>query len=236
MKKSGKAGGQSNTEGIVSRRREAVKVKTGARRSLSSKKWLERQLNDPYVAAAKDAGYRSRAAFKLIQLDEQFKLLKPGLRVVDLGAAPGGWSQIAAGKIGRQGKLVGIDLLPIDPLSGADFIMLDFTADEAPGQLKAMLNGAADLVLSDMAPSTTGHTQTDHIRIMGLAELAAAFAAEVLTPGGNFICKLFQGGGEKQFLDQIKRDYAKVRFAKPAASRADSSEAYLVAQGFRGCS
>jgi 23S rRNA (uridine2552-2'-O)-methyltransferase len=217
----------------ATRRRATVRVKTAAKRSLSSARWLDRQLNDPYVAAAKDAGYRSRAAFKLIQLDEQFKLLKTGQRVLDLGAAPGGWSQIAARKIGKSGKLVGIDLLPIAPLPGAQFIELDFTDDAAPGKLQELLQGPADLVLSDMAPSTTGHTATDHIRIMALAEVAAHFAASVLTPGGAFVCKLFKGGGEKHFIDQLKQDYSKIKFAKPAASRADSSETYLVAQGFR---
>ena len=225
--------GTKGNKNPSARRQEVVRVKTAAKRSTSSARWLARQLNDPYVAAAKDAGYRSRAAFKLIQLDEQFNLLQSGQRVVDLGAAPGGWSQIVAAKIGKTGKLVGIDLLPIAPLANAQFIGLDFTDDTAPAKLEELLAGPADLVLSDMAPSTTGHTATDHIRIMALAEMAVDFAASVLTPGGAFVCKLFHGGGEKSFIDQLKRDYAKVRFAKPAASRADSSETYLVAQGFR---
>lgn len=219
--------------GIASRRREAVRVKARKNRSESSRKWLQRQLNDPYVNAAHEDGYRSRAAYKLLQLDEQFKLLKPGQRIVDLGAAPGGWSQVAVNIIGKKGKLIGIDLLPVKPMENAQFIEMDFLADDAPDKLKDMLQGEAQLVLSDMAHSTTGHAGTDHIRVMALAEAAALFAMEVLEPGGAFVCKFFQGGAERTLLDMLKKNFAKVKHAKPPASRQESSETYLVAQGFR---
>lgn len=219
--------------GIASRRRETVRVRSTRQRSASSRSWLQRQLNDPYVAAAKDEGYRSRAAFKLLQLDEKFGLIKPGMRVVDLGAAPGGWSQVVAETIGEKGRLVALDLLPIHPVPGAAIVQMDFLDDEAPEKLKSLLKGKADLILSDMAPSTTGHSGTDHIRIMALAEAAAYFAFDVLAPGGSFVCKFFQGGAEKQLLDQLKKRFTKVKHAKPAASRSESSETYLVAQGFR---
>lgn len=219
--------------GIASKRREAVRVKTAKKRSKSSAAWLQRQLNDPYVAAAKEDGYRSRAAYKIMQLDEAFKLIRSGQRIVDLGAAPGGWSQIAAKKIGPKGKLVALDILEMEPLPGVTILHLDFLAPEAPAQLKQALDGEADLVLSDMAPSTTGHAKTDHIRIMDLAENAALFATEILAPGGAFVCKLFQGGAEKTLLDLLRKHFAKVKHAKPAASRSDSSESYIVAQGFR---
>jgi len=210
------------------------RVKTAHKRSLSSQKWLERQLNDPYVARAKREGYRSRAAFKLLEIDEKYKILKPGQRVVDLGAAPGGWSQIAATKVGAKGRVVGIDLLPIDPLPGVDFIQLDFLDESAPGKLIEMLGGPADVVMSDMAANTTGHKKTDHLRIMGLAEAAIYFAREILAPGGAFLAKVFQGGTESQLLADLKRDFAVVRHVKPAASRADSAELYVLATGFRG--
>jgi 23S rRNA (uridine2552-2'-O)-methyltransferase len=219
--------------GIASRRREAVRVKAKKSRSESSRKWLLRQLNDPYVAAAKEDGYRSRAAYKMLQLDEQFHLLRSGQRIVDLGAAPGGWSQVAVAKIGGKGKLIGIDLLPMQPLPRAQFVQMDFLAPDAPDKLKELLQGEADLVLSDMAHSTTGHAGTDHIRVMALAETAALFAMDVLAPDGAFVCKFFQGGAEKILLDELKKHFAKVKHAKPAASRAESSETYLVAQGFR---
>lgn len=219
--------------GIASRRREAVRIHAAKRFSESSRKWLQRQMNDPYVAAAKESGYRSRAAFKLVQLNDQFHLLHKGQRVLDLGAAPGGWSQVAAEKIGATGKLAAIDILPMEPIPGVDILHLDFMANEAPAKLRELLQGDADVVLSDMAPSTTGHTKTDHIRIMALAETAAQFALEVLAPGGAFVCKLFQGGAEKELLDQLKKHFAKVKHAKPAASRADSSETYVVATGFK---
>jgi 23S rRNA (uridine2552-2'-O)-methyltransferase len=213
------------------------RLKTAHKRTLSSQKWLERQLNDPYVARAKREGYRSRAAFKLIEIDEKFHLLKPGQRVVDLGAAPGGWSQIAAAKVGSvhgKGRVVGIDLLPIDPLPGVEFIQLDFLDESAPQKLMDLLGGPADIVMSDMAANTTGHKKTDHLRIMGLAEAAIYFAREVMAPGGSFVAKVFQGGTENQLLADLKRDFATVRHVKPAASRADSSELYVLATGFRG--
>lgn len=210
------------------------RVKTANKRSLSSQKWLERQLNDPYVARAKREGYRSRAAFKLLEIDEKYHILKPGQRVVDLGAAPGGWSQIAARKVGPKGRVVGIDLLPIDPMPGVEFIELDFLDESAPGRLVEMLGGPADIVMSDMAANTTGHKKTDHLRIMGLAEAAIYFAREILAPGGVFIAKVFQGGTESQLLADLKRDFAVVRHVKPSASRSDSAELYVMATGFRG--
>jgi 23S rRNA (uridine2552-2'-O)-methyltransferase len=210
------------------------RLKTAKKRTLSSQKWLERQLNDPYVARAKREGYRSRAAYKLLEIDEKYKILKPGQRVVDLGAAPGGWSQIAAKVVGAKGKVVGIDLLPIDPMPGVEFIELDFLDESAPGRLIEMLGGPADVVMSDMAANTTGHKKTDHLRIIGLAEAAIYFAREILAPGGAFIAKVFQGGTENQLLADLKRDFAVVRHVKPAASRADSAELYVMATGFRG--
>ena len=210
------------------------RLKTARKRSLSSQKWLERQLNDPYVARAKREGYRSRAAFKLLEIDEKFHILKPGQKIVDLGAAPGGWSQIAAKKVGPKGRIVGIDLLPIDPMAGVEFIQLDFLDESAPGRLVEMLGGPADLVMSDMAANTTGHKKTDHLRIIGLAEAAIYFAREILAPGGAFVAKVFQGGTENQLLNDLKRDFAVVRHVKPAASRADSAELYVLATGFRG--
>ncbi|MCE4224537.1 RlmE family RNA methyltransferase [Methylobacterium sp. C25] len=210
------------------------RVKTGRGRTLSQKRWLERQLNDPYVARAKREGYRSRAAFKLIEIDERFNLLKPGQKIVDLGAAPGGWSQVAAKKIGAEGKVVGIDLLEIEPMTGVEFITLDFLDPTAPGILTEMLGGPADFVMSDMAANTTGHKKTDHLRIIGLAEVAAHFAREILAPGGSYLAKVFQGGTEGELLTDLKRDFATVRHVKPNASRADSSELYVLATGFRG--
>ncbi|WP_201860256.1 RlmE family RNA methyltransferase [Microvirga soli] len=210
------------------------RVKTANKRSLSSQKWLERQLNDPYVARAKREGYRSRAAYKLLEIDEKYRILKPGQRVVDLGAAPGGWSQIAAKVVGAKGKVVGIDLLPIDPMPGVEFIELDFLDESAPGRLIDMLGGPADVVMSDMAANTTGHKKTDHLRIIGLAEAAIYFAREILAPGGAFVAKVFQGGTENQLLADLKRDFAVVRHVKPAASRTDSAELYVMATGFRG--
>lgn len=210
------------------------RVKTGRGRTLSQKRWLERQLNDPYVARAKREGYRSRAAFKLIEIDERFNLLKPGQKIVDLGAAPGGWSQVAAKKIGAAGRVVGIDLLEIEPMTGVAFVALDFLDPTAPGLLTELLGGPADLVLSDMAANTTGHKKTDHLRIIGLAEVAAEFAREILAPGGAYLAKVFQGGTESELLTDLKRDFATVRHVKPNASRADSSELYVLATGFRG--
>jgi len=222
------------TGSLPSGRSLTVRVKTRAKRSISSARWLERQLNDPYVAEAKKRGYRSRAAFKLLQLDEKYHLLKPGSRVVDLGAAPGGWTQVAVERVKGRGYVVGLDILDFEPVPGATTIVMDFLDPTAPDRLKEAMGGPADVVLSDMAAPTTGHPKTDHLRIMHLAEVAYAFAQEVLAPGGVFVCKLFQGGAERTLLDQLKRDFTTVRHAKPPASRADSSETYVVATGFRG--
>jgi 23S rRNA (uridine2552-2'-O)-methyltransferase len=219
-----------------------VRVKTGKSRSLSSKLWLERQLNDPYVARAKREGLRGRAAFKLMEIDDKHRLLKKGARVVDLGAAPGGWSQVAAQRVAAKrvgtgegrGRVVGIDLLAMPPLPGVDFVQLDFLEAAAPERLKGMLGGPADVVLSDMAANATGHRKTDHLKIMALAEAAADFAREVLVPGGSFLCKVLQGGTEATLLASLKRDFASVKHVKPAASRADSAELFLLATGFRG--
>jgi 23S rRNA (uridine2552-2'-O)-methyltransferase len=215
-----------------------VQVRTGGKRKHSSKLWLERQLNDPYVAQAKRDGYRSRAAYKLLEIDDKFRLLKPGQTVVDLGAAPGGWSQIAAKRVGAaegKGKVVAIDLLEMGEIPGVEFAQLDFHAANAPEKLRAMLGGGrADIVLSDMAANTTGHRKTDQLRIVGLVEIAAAFAAEILNPGGVFLSKVFQSGADADLLAQLKRDFAVVKHVKPAASRQDSSERYVLATGFRG--
>jgi 23S rRNA (uridine2552-2'-O)-methyltransferase len=218
-----------------------VTVKTGGKRKLSSKLWLERQLNDPYVAQAKRDGYRSRAAYKLIEIDDKYRFLKPGLSVVDLGAAPGGWSQIAARRVGAidgkgtaKGKVVAIDLLEMPEIAGVTFAQLDFHAHDALEQLTAMLGGRADVVMSDMAANTTGHRKTDQLRILGLVEGAAAFAREVLNPGGTFLAKVFQSGADAELRAQLKRDFSSVRHVKPAASRQDSSERYVLATGFRG--
>jgi 23S rRNA (uridine2552-2'-O)-methyltransferase len=218
-----------------------VTVRTGGKRKLSSKLWLERQLNDPYVAQAKREGYRSRAAYKLIEIDDKYHFLKPGLSVVDLGAAPGGWSQIAAKRVGavdgkgeRKGKVAAIDLLEMPEIAGVTFAQLDFLEQDAPEKLLAMMGGRADVVMSDMAANTTGHRKTDQLRILGLVESAAAFACEVLNPGGAFLAKVFQSGADAELLAQLKRDFASVRHVKPAASRQDSSERYVLATGFRG--
>lgn len=213
------------------------RVRTARKRSLSSKRWLERQLNDPYVAQAQREGWRSRAAYKLLEIDRRFRLLKPGARVVDLGAAPGGWSQVAAKAVGGaegKGRVVGIDLLPVEPLPGATFLELDFLDEDAPRRLRELLGGPADVVLSDMAANATGHKATDHLRIVALAEAAAEFARAVLAPGGAFLAKVLQGGTEGALLADLKRDFAQVRHVKPAASRADSAELYVLATGFRG--
>ncbi len=211
-------------------------VKTGKNRSLSSKLWLDRQLNDPYVARAKREGMRSRAAFKLIEIDDKHRLLKPGVRVVDLGAAPGGWSQVAAKRVQAsegRGRVIAIDVLEMASVPGVDFLQLDFLDPSAPDSLKSRLGGAADVVLSDMASNATGHRPTDHLKIVALAEAAADFAVEVLAPGGSFLCKVLQGGTEGALLAQLKRDFTSVKHVKPAASRADSAELYLLAMGFR---
>jgi 23S rRNA (uridine2552-2'-O)-methyltransferase len=220
------------------RRQAKVRVKTAKQRSASSQRWLERQLNDPYVAAARRAGYRSRSAYKLAEIDAKHRILKPGRRVVDLGSAPGGWAQVAAECVragGDGGQVVAIDLLGMEAVPGVAFVQLDFMADEAPQRLKGMLrDGRADAVLSDMAGQGTGHVKTDHLRIMALAEAAAEFAMEVLAPGGAFLCKVFQGGTERELLDRLKRAFTTVKHVKPPASRSESAELYLVALGFRG--
>ena len=208
-----------------------VRLKTAKGRTTSQQGWLQRQLNDPYVQAAQAQGWRSRAAFKLIELDDRYSLIRRGARVLDLGAAPGGWSQVAVKR--GAGPVVGVDLLPIQPVPGARFIEGDFMDPDMPARLRAAMGGPADLVLSDMAPNTTGHTATDHIRIVALAELALEFALQSLAPGGGFVAKVLQGGSERQLLDPMKRAFASVRHAKPPASRKDSSEMYVVAKGFR---
>ncbi len=231
--KDGKAGAHGKGSGG---RDLAVRVRTGKGRTVSSKRWLERQLNDPYVARAKREGFRSRAAYKISEIDDKLHFLKSGARVVDLGAAPGGWSQIAAKRVGapEKGRVVAIDILDMAPIAGVDFAQIDFLDAKAPDKLKAMLGGPADVVLSDMAANATGHRKTDHLKIMALVESAAAFAREVLAPGGTFLAKVLQGGTESELLAGLKRDFATVKHVKPAASRADSSELYLLATGFRG--
>jgi 23S rRNA (uridine2552-2'-O)-methyltransferase len=214
-----------------------VQLKSAKGRSLSSNLWLKRQLNDPYVARAKREGYRSRSAYKLTELDDKYRFLRPGDTVVDLGAAPGGWSQVAARRIRSgegSGRLIGIDLLDMPAVPGLEFLRLDFLDPEAPDRLKRLLGGPANVVLSDMAANATGHKRTDHLRTMALVEAAAGFAGEVLAPGGVFLAKVLQGGTEHHLLAQLKRDFASVRHVKPAASRAESAELYLLAIGFRG--
>ena len=214
-----------------------VQVKSAGKRTLSSKLWLERQLNDPYVAQAKREGWRSRAVYKLIEMDERFHLFKPGQKIVDRGAAPGGWAQYAAKKVGSasgRGRVIGIDLLDIEPIPGVEFTVMDFNDADAPDRLKEMLGGRADGVVSDMAANATGHRQTDHLKIVALAELAIEFAREVLAPGGFFLAKVLQGGTESTLLANLKRDFTTVRHVKPKASRAGSAELYVMATGFRG--
>jgi 23S rRNA (uridine2552-2'-O)-methyltransferase len=221
----------TRTEARPGSRGLAVTLKTARGRSTSTQAWLSRQLNDPYVRAAQAQGYRSRAAFKLIELDDRFKLIRPHMRIADLGAAPGGWSQVAVRR--KAGRVVGIDLLAMDKVPGAEFIQGDFADPAMPARLADALGGPAELVLSDMAPNTTGHGATDHIRIMALAEAALDFATAVLAPGGGFVAKVFQGGSERAMLTAMKTRFAQVRHAKPPASRKESSELYVVATGFR---
>jgi 23S rRNA (uridine2552-2'-O)-methyltransferase len=211
-----------------------ARLKDEKRRTLSSRTWLERQLSDPYVMRAKRDGLRSRAAFKLIEIDDKSHLLKPGARVVDLGAAPGGWSEIAVRRVGQGGRVIALDILDMKPIVGVEFLHLDFLDNAAPERLKDMLGGKADVVLSDMAANATGHRKTDHLRIMALAEAATHFAREVLAHGGSFLCKMLQGGTEATLLAALKRDFATVKHVKPPASRSDSAELYLLAKGFRG--
>jgi 23S rRNA (uridine2552-2'-O)-methyltransferase len=210
-----------------------TRVRTAKGRKVGSTRWLERQLNDPYVKRARAEGYRSRAAYKLIELDERFGFLKGAKRVVDLGVAPGGWAQVVRQRL-PQAVLVGIDLLPTDPIEGATILLMDFMDDAAPGELKAALGGPADLVLSDMAANTVGHPQTDHLRTMGLVEAGLDFACEVLSPGGAFVAKVLAGGADAGLVAELKRRFTSVKHAKPPASRKGSSEWYVVAQGFKG--
>lgn len=218
---------------IRGRHQLTVRVKTSKYRDKSSNRWLERQLNDPYVAESKRLGYRSRAAFKLIQLDEKFHFLGKGKRIVDLGCAPGGWTQVAVERNKGTGQVVGIDILEAEPIKGATLIQQDFTEPEAADRLKELLNGEADIVMSDMAANTTGHQQTDHLRTIGLVEIAYEFAKEVLAPNGIFIAKVFKGGAEGALLADVKKNFTKVAHAKPDASRQGSPEEYLVAIGFK---
>lgn len=221
---------------MASPRQKKIRVRGGKNRSVSSRQWLQRQLNDPYVARAKREGMRSRAAYKLMEIDDKARFLRKGARVVDLGAAPGGWSQIAAQRVGARGhgRVIAIDILAMEPVPGVDFIELDFLDRTAPDRLKELIGGPADVVLSDMAANATGHARTDHLKIMALVEAAAEFAREVLTPGGTFLAKVLQGGTEAALLASLKRDYKNVKHVKPPASRTDSAELYLLATGFRG--
>ncbi len=211
-----------------------VKVKTAKGRKQSSVRWLERQLNDPYVAEAKAKGFRSRAAFKLIELDDKFHFLKPGARVLDLGAAPGGWTQVALKRVGAKGQVVGADILDIAPIAGATLLVLDMLDPDAPETIRSALGGPADVVMSDMAAATTGHRTTDHIRTSALLESALDVAADVLAPGGAFVGKVFQGGAVGTLLTRLKQSFRDVKHVKPPASRSDSVELYLVAVGFKG--
>ena len=238
MTRRGRDGGRTGGGKGAGGRGLAVRVTTAAKRRPSSTRWLARQLNDPYVAEAQRLGYRSRAAFKLEQLDDRFHILGAGKRVVDLGAAPGGWTQVAVQRVappGRAaGRVVAVDLLPMDLVPGTVVLRHDFLAPDAPGLIAAALGGRADVVLSDMAAPATGHAGTDHLRVMALAEAAYAFAAAALAPGGAFVVKVLRGGAEAELLAALKRDFVVVRHVKPPASRSDSAEIYLVATGFRG--
>ena len=219
---------------VRGRKMLAVKVKNAKYNTVSSNRWLMRQLNDPYVAEAKRQGYRSRAAFKLIQLDEKYHFLGKGKTIVDLGCAPGGWTQVAVLKNKGEGQIVGMDLLPTEPIEGAILLQQDFTSDAAPEMIKELLHGAADVVMSDMAANTTGVQNIDHLRTLALVEMAYEFAKEILATGGIFIAKVFQGGTEQVLLNDMKKHFAKVSHYKPDASRQDSVEMYVVAQNFKG--
>ncbi|MBM3952843.1 MAG: RlmE family RNA methyltransferase [Rhodospirillales bacterium] len=210
-----------------------ARVRTARQRTASSTRWLQRQINDPYVAEAARRGLRSRAAFKLAELDGRFRLFKPGAKVVDLGAAPGGWTQVALERVGPSGRVAAVDLRPMDAIAGATILEADLTDPATPAKIRDALGGPADVVLSDMSPAATGHGATDHLRIVALAEAAFAFAREILKPGGAFVAKVFQGGAEGALLADLKRSFATVRHAKPPASRSESAETYVVAQGFR---
>ncbi len=238
MVKSGKGTrGAGGARGGGGARNLTVRVKTAKGRKLASTRWLQRQLNDPYVEAAKRAGYRSRAAFKLVEIDDKHRLLKPGMTVLDLGAAPGGWSQVAAERVGAgegKGRVVAADLSEIEPVPGVEVLALDMTDPDAAGRIKALLGGAAvDLVLSDMAAPSTGHRQTDHLRVVALAEAALDLAEDTLKPGGAYLAKVLQGGADKDLLARLKTGFAQVKHVKPKASRADSAEVYVLATGFR---
>jgi 23S rRNA (uridine2552-2'-O)-methyltransferase len=225
-----------NEDGAGGARQLRVRVKTARKRSVSSARWLERQLNDPYVARARREGYRARSAYKLVEIDDRYHLLAPGQRVIDLGAAPGGWCQVAAARVKSPPEaplVVGIDLLPVDPIPGVVLLQKDFLDPDAPGLLRQALGGPADVVLSDLAAATTGHRATDHLRTEHLAETAADFALSVLAPGGHFLSKVFQGGTEGALLTLLKRHFATVHHVKPKASRAESVELYVLARGFR---
>jgi 23S rRNA (uridine2552-2'-O)-methyltransferase len=218
-----------------------VALRSGRGRTPASRRWLERQLNDPYVARAKREGLRSRAAFKLAEIDDKYRLFAPGAKVADLGATPGGWSQVAAARTGatdgaggQRGSVVACDILDMPRIPGVEFLQLDFLDTSAPDRLKERLGGLADVVMSDMAANATGHRKTDHLKIMALAEAAAMFARETLRPGGAFLCKVLQGGTEGELLAALKRDFATVKHVKPAASRSDSAELYVLATGYRG--
>lgn len=220
------------TGGLEGGRGKPARLKTAKERTKSQQAWLERQINDPFAAKARALGYRSRAAFKISEIDDKLHLFRPGARVVDLGLAPGGWTQVAIQRGVRD--IVGVDLLPVDPLPPAHILQMDFTDPACGPQLIALLGGAPDVVLSDMAPNTTGHRETDHLRIVGLIEAAADFAVEVLKPGGAFVAKAFQGGGMDAVIARLKTQFRDVRNLKPKASRQDSSEVFLVATGFKG--
>jgi 23S rRNA (uridine2552-2'-O)-methyltransferase len=216
------------------RGRDKVRVKSSRGRTVSSRRWLERQLNDPYVHAARTKGYRSRAAFKILELDSQFHFLKKGARVLDLGAAPGGWSQVALARIGASGRLVAADILEMEPLAGVEVLLADLTDPDVPARLREALGGPADVVMSDMAAPTTGHRATDHLRTLALMEIALEVARDTLKPGGTFVGKVFRGGTAGELLNAIKKSFREVKHVKPPASRAESVELYLVALGFKG--
>ncbi len=216
----------------VGKRRKAVRVKKKTGQTKSSHAWISRQVNDPYVAAAKELGYRSRAAFKLLQLDEKYKILRRGQNVIDLGAAPGGWVQVAVKKVGPQ-HIIGIDLLPMDPIPGVELIQGDIRSDESIAQIAGHFKDGVDVVLSDMAPNSTGDSSTDHLRVLALAEIALDMAIDILNQGGWFVCKFWQGGAEGEFRAKLQKHFTKVVYSKPESSRKDSAEMYLVAQGFR---
>ncbi len=236
--RAGKDGVKKNSSGRQVRgRRKHVKVYTARKRTNSSAQWLARQLNDPYVAEAQKLGYRCRAVFKILELDDDLNLFKPGFKIVDLGAAPGGWTEVAVERVCSQttdGKVVGIDYLEMEPITGATILQKDFLDDDAPAMLKEALGGKAHVVMSDMAPPTTGHKNTDHIRIMNLVELAYHFAKEVLLQDGIFVAKVFQGGTQNELLTLLKKDFKRIKHIKPKSSRKDSSETYVVAIGYRG--